>query len=71
MQRSGKKIIFKHNKAIELHYTAIVQQIPIEWKSIIFRYNKNNFKLTTTHGIEQSLLITNMTNAIFNAFKAH
>lgn len=65
---SSKKINFKNNKAVELHYTALVQNIPIEWKSIIFKHEKNIFKLTTTHGKEQSLFIENIANAIFNTF---
>ena len=66
---SEKKIIFKHNKSVELHYSAVVQQIPIEWKSIIFRYNNNNFKLTTTSLMGNLLLMINTTNDIYNSFK--
>ncbi len=63
-----KEIDFKGLKAIEYHCTATVQNLPIEWKSIVFMKDKRIYKLSTTSLIGQFYLMKETTEKIFDSF---
>jgi hypothetical protein len=67
--KSKKKISYKGNTAIEYNYSASVQDLPMEWKSIIFLRDNKIYKLTTTSLIGEFYLIKDKTDKIFDSFK--
>ena len=72
---SNFKVISKHRRkylgdnAFELHCTATLQSIPMEWKSVFFARNGLTYKLTTTAMIGQFLIVQKETEHIFDSFE--
>ena len=72
---SNFKVISKQRRkylgenAFELHCTATLQSIPMEWKSIFFARNGVIYKLTATAMIGQFLLLKDERERLFGTFK--
>lgn len=67
--RNKEVITFKGMQAIEYHCTAMVMDIPTEWKSIVFKKEGKIYKLTTTSTIGQFDKNKKITDRIFESFE--
>lgn len=67
--KSKDEIKFNGLDAIQYHCTAIVQYLPIEWKSIVFLKDNKVYKLSTTALIGMFYLNKELTDKIFESFK--
>lgn len=67
--KSKKKISYKGHNAVEYNCTATAQDLPLEWRSIIFLKDNKVYKLTTTSLIGRFNLLKKKTEKIFNSFK--
>ena len=66
--KSKKEIKFKGYEAIEIYCSATLQNLPTEWKSIIFMKDEKIYKLTTTAMIGKFLLLKDKMDKVFESF---
>ena len=65
---SKEKIQFLGVDAYDMHCSAVLQNLSIAWRSLVFRKDGVTYKLTTTSMVNTFFSLKEVTNPIFDSF---